>query len=84
MGLNIPKQYMMVYEQPVLNYCFQTFLSNENIDGLVIGAADEWTEFVKEHLAKLNPTKPVYYKIWRDSSVLHLLCAQRGMREWFR
>lgn len=61
MGLNIPKQYVMVNEQPVLNYCLQTFLSNEYIDALVIGVADEWIEFVKEHLAKLNPTKPVYF-----------------------
>lgn len=61
MGLNIPKQYVMINKQPVLNYCLQTFLSNENIDALVIGVADEWIEFVKEHLEKLNPTKPVYY-----------------------
>lgn len=61
MGLNIPKQYVMVNGQPVLNYCLQTFLSNKNIEALVIGVADEWIEFVKEHLAKLNPTKPVYY-----------------------
>ena len=61
MGLNIPKQYVMVNEQPVLNYCLQTFLSNNNIDALVIGVADEWIDFVKEHLVKLKPTKPVYY-----------------------
>lgn len=61
MGLNIPKQYVMVNEQPVLNYCLHTFLSNKNIEALVIGVADEWIDFVKENLAKLNPTKPVYY-----------------------
>lgn len=61
MGLNIPKQYVMVNGQPVLNYCLQTFLSNKNIEALVIGVADEWIEFVKEHLAKLAPTKPMYY-----------------------
>lgn len=61
MGLDIPKQYVMVNEQPVLNYCLKTFLNTEKIDALVIGVADEWIEFVKEHLANLNPTKPVYY-----------------------
>ncbi len=40
-GLNIPEQHVMVNEQPVLNYCLHTFLSNENIDGLVIGVTDE-------------------------------------------
>ena len=61
MGLDFPKQYVMVNEQPVLNYCLKTFLNTEKIDALVIGVADEWIEFVKEHLANLNPTKPVYY-----------------------
>lgn len=61
MGLNIPKQYVMVNEQPILNYCLVTFLSNENIDALVIGVADEWITFVQEHLAKLTPKKPVYF-----------------------
>ena len=61
MGLNIPKQYVMVNEQPVLNYCLQAFMNNKQIDALVIGVADEWIGFVKEYLAKLNPTKPVYY-----------------------
>ena len=61
MGLNIPKQYVMVNDMPILNYCLQTFLNNENIDSLVIGVADEWLEFVKENLSKLNPTKPVLF-----------------------
>lgn len=29
MGLDIPKQYVMVNEQPVLNYCLKTFLNTE-------------------------------------------------------
>lgn len=61
MGLNIPKQYVMVNEMPILNYCLQTFLNNENIDSLVIGVADEWLEFVKENLNKLNPIKSVLF-----------------------
>lgn len=61
MGLNIPKQYVMVNEQPILNYCLQTFLCNEHIDALVIGVADVWLDFVKEYVAKLNPSKPIYY-----------------------
>lgn len=61
MGLNIPKQYALVNNKPVLNYCLATFLENENVDALVIVVADEWLEFVKKYLAKLNPQKPVYY-----------------------
>lgn len=61
LGLNIPKQYAIVNNQPILNYCLSTFLRNENIDAMVIVAADEWIGFVKEHLSKLNPSKPVFY-----------------------
>ncbi len=61
MGLNVPKQYIMVNGQPILNYCLQTFLNNENIDVLVVGVADEWIDFVKENVTKLNPTKPILY-----------------------
>lgn len=61
MGLNIPKQYLMVKDQPILNYCLSTFLENEIIDAIVIVVADEWIDFVKEYLSKLNPQKPVYF-----------------------
>ena len=61
MGLNIPKQYVIVNEQPILNYCLQTFLGNEHIEALVIVVADEWFDFVKEYAVKLSPTKPIYY-----------------------
>ena len=61
MGLNIPKQYVIVNNQPILNYCLSTFLENDIVDALVIVVATEWLDFVKEHLAKLNPQKPIFY-----------------------
>lgn len=61
MGLNIPKQYVIVNDQPVINYCLSTFLKNEKVDALVIVVADEWINFMKKHIAKLNPQKPVFY-----------------------
>lgn len=61
MGINLPKQYVMVNCQPVINFCLKTFFENEQTDVIVIGVADEWKEFVKENVAKLNPIKPIYY-----------------------
>lgn len=61
MGLNLPKQYVLVNNQPVINYCLKTFLDNEMTDAIVIGVADEWKEFVQKHFAKLKPSKPVYF-----------------------
>ena len=61
MGLNLPKQYVLVNDQPVINYCLKTFLDNEMTNAIVIGVADEWKDFVMEYVAKLNPLKPIYY-----------------------
>lgn len=61
MGLNIPKQYVLVNGEPVIIYCIKTFLENEQTDAIVIGVADEWKEFVQENIKKLDPKKPIYY-----------------------
>lgn len=61
MGLNIPKQYVVVNGHPIISYCLQTFLCNEHTDAIVIGVADEWKEYVIEQMEKLHPAKPVFY-----------------------
>lgn len=61
MGLNLPKQYVLVNGQPVINYCLKTFLENDKTDAIVIGVADEWKEFVEENVAKLKPSKVILY-----------------------
>lgn len=61
MGLDLPKQYVMVNGQPIINYCLNTFLENNKTEAIVIGVAAEWKEFVQEYVAKLNPKKPIYY-----------------------
>lgn len=61
MGLNIPKQYVVVQGEPVISYSIKTFLSNKNVDAMVIGVADEWRDFVKGYLSKLEFNKPIYY-----------------------
>lgn len=61
MGMDIPKQYIIVNAEPIINYCVRTFLANKNIDAVVIGVADEWKEFVEVHIEVLEPQKPIYY-----------------------
>ena len=60
MGKDIPKQYIKVNNQPIISYCLSTFLSNENIDAVVIGVADEWKDYVKEQIELSYSTKPIY------------------------
>jgi 2-C-methyl-D-erythritol 4-phosphate cytidylyltransferase len=61
MGINIPKQYVRVVGKPVLSYCLQTFADSDSIDAIIIGVADEWTDFVRSEVDKLQIAKPVYY-----------------------
>lgn len=61
MGLDIPKQYVIVDGRPIICFCLRTFLENNLTDALVIGVADEWKDFVQEQVAKLCPSKPIYY-----------------------
>jgi len=61
MGLNIPKQYVIVKNRPIISYCLQTFLEDELTDVIIIGVADEWKSFVQKSVTKLTPHKPIYY-----------------------
>lgn len=81
MGLNIPKQYVLVDDQPVINYCLKTFLDNEMTDAIIIGVAEEWIEFVKEHVEKLNPQKPIYYAKPGETRQLSIYNALKVIRE---
>jgi len=61
MGLDTPKQYVLVNKQPVISYCLKTFFDNTQTDAIIICVADEWKEFVQKNVVKLNPHKPIFY-----------------------
>lgn len=61
MGLDIPKQYVVVNGEPIINYCLRVFFANELTDVVVIGVADEWKSFVDDCLVKIQPNKPVLF-----------------------
>lgn len=61
MGSDLPKQYMMVDDKPVIYFCLKTFLEVQEINAIIIVVADEWRGFVEETISKMNPGKPVFY-----------------------
>ena len=61
MGLDIPKQYVLVKDRPVISYCLDTLLKNNKIEMVVIGVADVWQSFVQEQVALLGSCKKVVY-----------------------
>ena len=61
MGLNIPKQYVKVNDKPIIEYSLNTILHHSEIDLVIIGVSDEWLNYVKECVSRLNSPKKVYY-----------------------
>lgn len=63
MHLDVPKQYIKVYEKPIIQYCIETFLSIEAIAGLIIASAPEWKEYIEDILTNIQPSIPIYYSL---------------------
>ncbi len=61
MGADVPKQYILVDNQPVVSYCLDTFTSNQNVDMVGVVVAEEWEDFVKEQVEKLETVKTVFF-----------------------
>jgi 2-C-methyl-D-erythritol 4-phosphate cytidylyltransferase len=76
MGLSIPKQYVEVNKRPVIEYCLATLLHHEMIDSLIIGVAEEWLDYVKASVLRLNTKVPVFYALpgeTRQGSIINAL-----------
>lgn len=49
LGGDVPKQYRMVGEKPVIAYCLETLAQQEEIDAIQIVADPSWQEFIFEN-----------------------------------
>lgn len=54
LGADIPKQYIEVYDRPVISYCIEQLSCHKKIDGIQIVAALQWRETVRESLKKYD------------------------------
>lgn len=61
MGANIPKQYIMVGEKPVIIYSVEKFVNSKSIDAYIIALDRQWKTFVEEYLAKMNIEAPIMF-----------------------
>lgn len=59
MGSSMPKQYIEVNNKPILLYCLEVFAKHKDIDGFVIGVADEWKDYVQKIARGID--KPILY-----------------------
>ena len=58
---SFPKQYLMVDDRPVLDYCLCTFQNAKIVDAIVIVADPSWRDFIEQWLKKSGITKFVAF-----------------------
>ncbi len=61
MGVDRPKQYLVVDEKPIIVYCLEIFENHSDIDKIVIVVSDEWKDYVMENVEKYNISKVCGY-----------------------
>ncbi len=57
MGVDRPKQYLVVKDKPIIVYCLDIFEKHKNIDNIIIVVSDEWKDYVQENVEKYGITK---------------------------
>lgn len=56
-GSDIPKQFIEVYDKPIIIYTLEKFQNNENIDWIIVACLKGWKEKLREYAEKFNITK---------------------------
>lgn len=61
MGVDRPKQFIMVQDKPIIAYCFDIFQKHGDIDKIVVVVNDEWKPYVEEIAGNYGITKVCGY-----------------------
>lgn len=57
MGVDRPKQFLMVNDKPIISYCFDIFQQHNEIDAMVVVVSEQWQGFVEENAVKCGVSK---------------------------
>lgn len=57
MGQEVPKQFLNVYDKPVIVYTMERFQQNNNIDGIIVVTLPEWMEFIRTYAKQFSISK---------------------------
>lgn len=60
-GANIPKQYIEIYNKPIIVYTLEKFQANDLVDQIIIICDINWQSYVKDLCIKYNITKFSYF-----------------------
>ena len=54
---DIPKQFLNIYDKPIIVYTMQAFQNHPEIDGILVVCIDGWQEILKAYASQFNITK---------------------------
>ena len=57
MGQDIPKQFINVYDKPVIVYTMEAFQNHPGIDAIIVVTLSAWMEVLKAYAKQFNITK---------------------------
>ena len=57
MNQDIPKQFINVYDKPVIIYTLEAFEKHPNIDAISVVCLDGWQEILKAYAKQFNISK---------------------------
>ena len=57
MSQDIPKQFINVYDKPVIVYTLEAFQKHPNIDAIEVVCLEGWKEILKAYAKQFNITK---------------------------
>ena len=55
--MNLPKQFVNVYNRPIIVYTLEAFQKHNDIDAIMVACLDGWQEMVKAYAKQFNITK---------------------------
>ena len=64
MGQDIPKQFINVYDKPVLIYTLESFQRNDLIDAIEVVCIDGWHNVLWAYAKQFNITKVKMGNLW--------------------
>ena len=82
MGQDIPKQFINVYDKPVLIYTLEGFQKHPQIDAIEVVCIDGWHDIVWAYAKQFNITKLKWIvSVYMVS--LHFYFCKRSISVWF-
>lgn len=57
MNQSIPKQFITVYDKPILIYTLENFQRHPNIDEIIVVCIDGWHDILRAYAKQFNITK---------------------------